>query len=273
MLFLVATPIGNLSDITFRALETLKISDYILCEDTRHSATLLNHYQIQKPLKSYHKFNETAQLDKVLEDLESGMKISLISDAGTPGISDPGSILVQECINRKIDVISIPGPCAAIQALSCSGLSTERFQFCGFLPRKENELKLEIYSLLNYQGTTICYESPLRLLSILKLINEIDPKRKLVVARELTKKYEEIVRGTPLDLITHWEGAVVKGEVVLLISPTSQEPEQDWSQWSPSEHVEWIEKTYLLNRKEAIKLVAQLRGIPKRQLYHDVHEL
>lgn len=136
MLFLVATPIGNLSDITFRAIETLKSCDYILCEDTRHSRPLLTHYDIQKPLKSFHKFNEALKEDHIIKDLQDGMKIALVSDAGTPGISDPGLKLVQRCREEGIDVVAIPGACAAIIALSCSGFDTNRFQFFGFLPKK-----------------------------------------------------------------------------------------------------------------------------------------
>lgn len=141
LLYLVATPIGNLGDITVRALETLKSCDYILCEDTRHSLILLQHYQIHKPLKSYHQFNESSQQAAILRDLENGMQICLISDAGTPSISDPGSLLVEACVAHNLPFTLLPGPCAAIQALACSGLPTEVFQFCGFLPRKEMALK------------------------------------------------------------------------------------------------------------------------------------
>ncbi|SCA63836.1 hypothetical protein SCG7109_BH_00020 [Chlamydiales bacterium SCGC AG-110-M15] len=136
-LYFVPTPIGNLADITYRAIEVLSKSDYILCEDTRHSLRLLKHYDIQKPLKSYHKFNESKVLDRILDDLKSGLQISLISDAGTPGIADPGAILLKACVERGLEVISLPGPCAVVTALSASGLDTERFQFVGFLPKKK----------------------------------------------------------------------------------------------------------------------------------------
>jgi 16S rRNA (cytidine1402-2'-O)-methyltransferase len=270
MLYLVATPIGNLADITLRALEVLKSCDYILCEDTRHSRILLNYYQIHKPTKSYHKFNEASQAEPILKDLESGKQICLISDAGTPGISDPGAAIVKQCIERRLPITALPGPCAAIQALSCSGLPTERFQFLGFLPRRENVLKRELQKILSYAGTTICYESPHRLLKVLQLIHSIQPQRELVIARELTKKFEEIIRGISALLIENWKGTL-KGEIVLLISPPSEEIGQDWSGWTPEEHVQWMQDTYALNRKEAIKMVADLRGVPKRLLYQQLH--
>jgi 16S rRNA (cytidine1402-2'-O)-methyltransferase len=270
MLYLVSTPIGNLADITLRALETLKACDYILCEDTRHSHILLNHYQIHRPLKSYHKFNEATRQESILQDLASGKHICLISDAGTPGISDPGADLVKICLEHHIPITAIPGPCAAIQALICSGLSTERFQFWGFLARKESELKRELQTIFAYQGTTICYESPHRLLKVLELIQITQPQRLLVIARELTKKFEEIIRGTAQVLIEHWQHHPLKGEIVLLISPGSSEPSSDWANLTPEEHVKWTQQTYHLTRKEALRLVAELRGVPKRHLYQQL---
>jgi 16S rRNA (cytidine1402-2'-O)-methyltransferase len=271
MLFLVATPIGNLSDITFRAIDTLKACDYILCEDTRHSLRLLNHYDIHKPLKSYHKFNESSLSAPILEDLQSGKNICLISDAGTPGISDPGAALVQLCIENGLPVTAIPGPCAAIQALSCSGLSTEQFQFFGFLPRKEGKLKEALLSILDYPGTTICYEAPHRLIETLQWLEKLQPERELVVARELTKKFEEIIRGNPHALINRWLNEEPRGECVLMISP-APEKTSDWNEWSPEEHVKWVEEAYSLSRKEAIKLVAELRQVPKKNIYNLFHQ-
>ena len=273
MLYLVATPIGNLADITLRALEILKACDYILCEDTRHSIILLQHYQIRKPLRSYHKFNEASQAESILQDLTNGKQICLISDAGTPGISDPGGSLVKLCLERQLPFTAIPGPCAAIQALCCSGLPTERFQFYGFLARKEGELKRELQAILSYTGTTICYESPHRLIKVLECIHGMQPKRFLVIARELTKKFEEIVRGSASSLIEHWQHSPLKGEIVLLISPASEQAEKEWMAWTPEEHVKWIEESYSLSRKEAIKLAAELRGVPKRQIYQKLLDL
>ncbi|MBA3720812.1 MAG: 16S rRNA (cytidine(1402)-2'-O)-methyltransferase [Parachlamydiaceae bacterium] len=267
MLYLVATPIGNLSDITLRAIETLKSSDYILCEDTRHSLILLKHYDIHKPLKSYHKFNESSQAEHIIQDLKDGQNISLISDAGTPGISDPGAALVNICVEQKIPITAIPGPCAAIQALSCSGLFTDRFQFWGFLPRKEGEIKRDLQQILSYSGTTICYESPNRLIDILEHIQQIDPNRQLVVARELTKKFEEVFRGTPSEHLIHWGTTAPRGEIVLLIS-AAPEKNNEWIHLTPEEHVEFIQNTYSISRQEAIKIAADLRGVPKRQIYN-----
>jgi 16S rRNA (cytidine1402-2'-O)-methyltransferase len=272
MLYLVATPIGNLADITLRAIATLKACDYILCEDTRHSYILLSHYQIQKPLKSYHKFNEASRAESILHDLKAGKNICLVSDAGTPGISDPGADLVKLCIERNIPITAIPGACAAIQALSCSGLPTDRFQFLGFLPRKENELKKKLLEILTYPGTTICYESPNRILKVLELIQSVQSKRLLVVARELTKKFEEIVRGTATVLIEYWRQIPPKGEIVLLIAPEIGGSQPDWTACSPEEHVHWIQETYSLSRKEAIKLAAELRRMPKRDIYQKLLE-
>lgn len=270
MLYLVATPIGNLSDITLRAIEILKSCDYILCEDTRHSLPLLRHYDIHKPLKSYHKFNEASQLEPIIEDLKNGKLIALISDAGTPGISDPGESLVNYCAEHNIPFTAIPGPCAAIQALSCSGLPTERFQFFGFLARKTNDLKRELRSILEYPGTTICYESPHRLLDTLQVIHELEASRQIVIARELTKKFEELRRGTSEKLMKHWQDIQVKGEIVLLVSPCVAK-EVDWSVWTPQEHVQWVQDTYGASRQEAIKIVAGLRDVPKRQIYNLFH--
>jgi 16S rRNA (cytidine1402-2'-O)-methyltransferase len=271
MLYLVATPIGNLADITLRALEVLKACDYILCEDTRHSLPLLQHYQIHKPLKSYHKFNETSRAERIVQDLKVGKQIGLISDAGTPGIADPGAGLITLCIAQDLPFTVIPGPCAFIQALCCSGLLTDHFQFYGFLSRKDNELKRELQTIFHYPGTTICYESPHRLLNTLQIIHSLQPQRLVVVARELTKKFEEVVRGTAMELIEHWNRSPLKGEVVLLISQALEEPAPDWTEWTPEEHVAWMEIHYSLSRKEAIKLVAQLRGVPKRQIYQQCH--
>lgn len=270
MLYIVATPIGNLSDITYRAIETLKLCDYILCEDTRHSITLLSHYDIQKPLKSYHKFNESARQEEVINDLHAGKNIALISDAGTPGISDPGAQLIAACISQNINVVAIPGACAAITALCCSGLDTERFQFWGFLPKKQGELKRSLHEILAYSGTTVCYESPNRLLDVLEILNEIAPDRPIVVARELTKKFEEVQRGTSIELIQHWKKSILKGEIVLLISGDKKEAAGDWQDLTPLQHVEIVQSTYGLTKQEAIQTVAKIRGTSKRDIYNSV---
>jgi len=267
-LFLVATPIGNLADITFRAIETLSSCDYILCEDTRHTQILLKHYGIGKPLKSFHKFNEKQKEDLILQDLQEGKVIALVSDAGTPGISDPGTKLVQRCINESIPVVALPGACAAILALSCSGLDTSQFQFYGFLPRKSGELRTTLQAILGYTKTTICYESPHRLLEVLRVLSELAPTRNLVVARELTKQYEELRRGTAQELLTHWSTHILKGEIVLLIEGGTQI--NAWEELSPEEHVAFLEKEYKLTQHEAIKMAAEIRGVQKRTIYNKI---
>ncbi len=267
MLYLVATPIGNLSDITFRAVETLSMCDYILCEDTRYSLRLLQHYKIHKPCRSFHKFNEIQKENSLIDDLKSGKSIALISDAGTPGISDPGEHLVKRCIEENIPVTTIPGPCAAIAALSCSGFTTQKFQFYGFLPRTDKALKNTLLELLDYNGTSICYESPKRLSHTLHAIESLAPTRQLAIARELTKIHEEIIRGTATSLLQRYESGV-KGEIVLLIEPNPNSGETSWQSLSPEEHVKEVEKTYHLSQRDAIKMVATLRGESKRSIYN-----
>lgn len=269
MLYLVATPIGNLADITLRALDVLKSSDYILCEDTRHSLHLLKHYGIQKPLKSFHKFNEATKEEAIIQDIQEGKIVSLISDAGTPGIADPGMRLVQSCIQENLPVTPIPGVSAPITALCCSGLSTEVFQFVGFLPKAPSELKKYLKEVLNYRGTTLCFESPQRLTKTLALLNEIDPERKIAVARELTKQYEEVVRGTASELLEIFGKTSPKGEIVLLFSGKEKQ-EFDFSALTPTDHVLFIQNEYGVTRKEAIKIVAELRHVPKRVIYQEV---
>ena len=175
MLFLVATPIGNLADISFRAIEVLTSCDLILCEDTRHSIKLLNHYQIKKPLLSYHKFNEVASIDKIISKLKDSANIALISDAGTPLIADPGYKLVEKCIEEGIAITAIPGACSTIDALLLSGLNVERFQFAGFLPRQQKELKKLLQEFASYPGTTINYESPERILKTVETLKAYFP--------------------------------------------------------------------------------------------------
>ncbi len=264
MLFLVATPIGNLGDITYRAIETLKSCDYILCEDTRHSIILLRHYDIKKPLRSFHKFNESKSEDYIIQDLRDGKCISLISDAGTPGIADPGSLLVKRCIEEEISITTIPGPCALIGALTASGLPTNSFQFLGFLPKKEQALIEILITTLHYQGISIAYESPKRIKKTLHALAKIAPDTRIVIAREMTKKFEEYIRGNAKDVLENLSTLNIKGEIVLCIEGVAQ---HRWNAITAQEHVAFVEKEYSIPRKEALKLVAQLRGIPKRDLY------
>ncbi|NGX54620.1 MAG: Ribosomal RNA small subunit methyltransferase I [Chlamydiae bacterium] len=217
MLYLIATPIGNLADITVRGLKTIEECDYLLCEDTRHSRRLLSHYDLRKPLKSYHKFNEAKREEEIIKDLKSGITIGLLSDAGTPGISDPGGRLVKKCRELALEVCAIPGPCSPIVALVASGLDTTRFQFVGFLPRKKGKLTKILEESLAYPGTTICFESPHRILKSLKVLGDLAPDRKVVVARELTKKFEEYAQGTATELLEKWKTSPPKGEIILMI--------------------------------------------------------
>jgi 16S rRNA (cytidine1402-2'-O)-methyltransferase len=271
MLYLVATPIGNLSDITYRAIETLKKCDYILCEDTRHSQILLKHYDVHKPLKSFHQFSEAAKEDIIIEDLRKGKEIALISDAGTPSISDPGSRIVKRCRKENLNVTAIPGASAAIVSLSCSGLDTDLFQFCGFLPRKSSQLKEILIDILNYKGTSICYESPRRLISVLKQLNQLAPNRKIVIARELTKQFEEFREGTSQQLLNYFKNSI-RGEIVLLISGKDKAESLELNALSPQEYVKALEDSYLLSRNEAIKLAAKTYGLKKRDLYSHFHK-
>lgn len=215
MLYLVATPIGNLGDLTYRAVKTLSSCDYILCEDTRHAAGLLKAYEIKKPLRSYHGFNAARKEDEIVEDLRAGKDIALISDAGTPGISDPGQRLVQRCLAEELEYTALPGACSPIIALTLSGFESEPFQFAGFLPKKPSHLKQALNDALTYRGTTIFLESPHRVIKTLKLLEEMAPERKLGVARELTKIHEEVRIGTASELLN----ITSKGEIVLLIPP------------------------------------------------------
>ncbi|MCB1112800.1 MAG: 16S rRNA (cytidine(1402)-2'-O)-methyltransferase [Chlamydiales bacterium] len=271
MLYIVATPIGHLSDITFRAVEILKSCDLILCEDTRHSRILMDKYAISTPLQSYHKFSESEQLERILSDLRTGKQLALISDAGTPCISDPGQKLVNACHLNNIPIATIPGPCAAIAALAASGLPSDRFQFIGFLPKKQTELVNAIAEAMNYRGTSICYESPQRIKNILAYINTVAPDRQLALARELTKKFEECVRGTAIELLEHWNLSAKKGELVLMISPF-EESEALIEKLSVADHVIKLCRDYNLSKKESIKLVAEMRNLPKREVYQALLE-
>ncbi len=269
MLYLIATPIGNLKDITYRAVETLNSSDYILCEDTSHSHPLLKTYNIKKPLYSYHKFNEAKQVEKIIEDLKKGLNISLISDAGTPGICDPGQRLVLRCIEEDLPYTALPGPCAAIMALTLTGKSEEHFQFIGFLPKKDAELKTILQELRYYKGISICYESPHRILKTLKILSDLDENLPLSVARELTKMFEECKNGPAKALLTYYTEHPPRGEIVLLISGAPKV--EDFQSLSIKEHVEILEKTGL-PLKDAIKAVATLRNIPKKHVYNTIHQ-
>ena len=215
-LYIVATPIGNLKDFTFRAIDTLKEVDFIFAEDTRNSIQLMKHYNIETKMDSYHEHNNIQKIPKIIDLLNEGKSIALISDAGTPTISDPGYKLIRECIDKKIDIISIPGASAVTAALSVSGLPSDSFFFLGFLPHKKGRKK-KISFLKSLDNTIIIFESPHRLLKTLKELHDELGERPVVVARELTKLYEEIARGTFQSVIEYFELKKVKGEIVIII--------------------------------------------------------
>jgi len=218
MLYVVATPIGNLGDITLRALDVLKSVDLVAAEDTRHSGMLLKYFGIKKALISYHEHNEAMRTSQLIERLAQSESIALITDAGTPGLSDPGARLVRECIKRELSFTVIPGPSAILNALVGSGFLTERFSFRGFLPIKRGQRERELRVAAERDEATIFFESPYRLIKSLTACVDIMPNRQLCVARELTKKFEEFRRGIASELVAHYEAHPPKGEVVLVIS-------------------------------------------------------
>jgi 16S rRNA (cytidine1402-2'-O)-methyltransferase len=218
MLYVVSTPIGNLGDITLRALDVLKAVDVIAAEDTRHSGMLLKRFEIKKPLLSYHEHNEAMRAAQLVERLAAGEDVALITDAGTPTLSDPGARLIRECIRRGLPFTIIPGPSSILAALVGSGFSTEKFCFRGFLPIKSGQRERELRGAAEREETTIFFESPYRLTKTLAACFDIMPDRQLCVARELTKKFEEFRRGTASELLTHYQAHPPKGEIVLMIS-------------------------------------------------------
>jgi 16S rRNA (cytidine1402-2'-O)-methyltransferase len=221
MLYVIATPIGNLGDITLRALEVLKTVDGIAAEDTRHSGMLLKYFQIKKPLISFHEHNEAKRTTELVERLISGETIALITDAGMPGLSDPGGRLIRQCIQRGMPYTIIPGPSSILTALVGSGFDTGEFCFRGFLPVKSGQRERELRAATDRDETTIFFESPYRLLKTLAAATEIMPQRQLCIARELTKKFEEFRRGTATELFIHYEAHPPKGEIVMLVAPSS----------------------------------------------------
>jgi 16S rRNA (cytidine1402-2'-O)-methyltransferase len=218
MLYVVATPIGNLRDITLRALEILRDVDLVAAEDTRHSGLLLKHYDIHKPLISFHQHNEAMRTAQLIDRLAAGEKIALITDAGTPCLSDPGARLIRECVKRECPFTIVPGPSSVLTALIGSGFSTERFMFGGFLPVKTGKRDRELRAAAAWEGTSIYFESPFRLTKTLRACADILPARQVCVARELTKKFEEFRRGTASELLIHFESHPPKGEIVFVIS-------------------------------------------------------
>ena len=263
-LYIVATPIGNLADITLRALETLKSVDLIASEDTRHTLKLLNHYDISKPLISYHRHNEEIKAEILMEKLKNGLQIALVSDAGTPGICDPGEEIIKQCIKENIEIVPIPGACAIINALICSGIDTNEFTFLGFLPLHKKLRKLKIEEIKNSNKTIIIYEAPHKLKNTLNDLKEILGDRKLILARELTKIHEEFLRGTVDELLE--EISEIKGEFVIIIEKGKYIEKNGLNDLTLEQHYVFYEKQGL-EKKEIIKKIAKDRNIPKNEVY------
>ena len=275
-LYLCATPIGNLEDITFRVLRTLKEVDLIAAEDTRNSIKLLNHFEIKTPMTSYHEFNKIEKAYQLVDRMREGKNIALITDAGTPGISDPGEDIVRICYEEGIEVTSLPGPAACITALTMSGLPTRRFAFEAFLPRDKKERAAVLKQLKNETRTMIIYEAPHHLIKTLEELFEILGDRKITVCRELTKRYEEKTLTTISECLNYYKGNEPRGEYVLVIDgKTFKEMEEEerkaWETMSLEEHMAMYEAQGT-SHKEAMKLVAKDRGISKRDVYQALLE-
>lgn len=263
-LYIVATPIGNLEDITLRAINILKNADIIAAEDTRHTLKLLNHFEISKPLISYHRHNEDTKTEVLLKELINGKNIALVSDAGTPGICDPGEEIIKECIEQNIEVIPIPGACAMINALICSGISTKEFIFIGFLPLNKKLRKEKLEEIQKANKTLILYEAPHKLESTLKDLKPILEDRKIVLAREITKIHEEFIRGDIDSLIE--KSKEIKGEIVLIIEANNKKEENKLLDLSLEEHYKYYENQGL-EKKEIIKKIAKDRNVNKNEIY------
>ena len=271
ILYLCATPIGNLEDITFRVLRTLKEVDLIAAEDTRNSMKLCNHFDIKTPLTSYHEFNKYDKAKVLVDKLRAGADIAVITDAGTPGISDPGEELAAMCYEAGIEVTSLPGPAACITALTLSGLPTRRFAFEAFLPMDKKERREILDELVNETRTIIIYEAPHKLVRTLKELRETLGNRRLTLCRELTKKHETALHSTFDELLKRYETEKPLGECVLVIEGKSrQELKKEaaafWEEISIEEHMEIYEQKGM-SRKDAMKQVAKDRGVTKREIY------
>ena len=273
-LYLCATPIGNLEDITYRVVRTLNEVDLIGAEDTRNSIKLLNHFDIKTPMTSYHEFNKYDKAKQLVEMMKEGKNIAIITDAGTPGISDPGEEVVRQCFEAGIQVTSLPGPAACITALTMSGQKTRRFCFEAFLPKDKKEKVAVLEELKNETRTIIIYEAPHRLARTLKELRETLGNRQLTLCRELTKKYEEADKTTIDQAIEKYNEKEPRGEYVLVIEGKSQEEiqeenKQKWESMTIEEHMEY----YISqgnDKKSAMKLVAKDRGVSKRDIYNQL---
>ena len=267
ILYIVATPIGNLDDITLRAINVLKDVDLIAAEDTRHSLKLLNHLEISKPLISYHRHNEDTKTDLLIKELKDGKNIALISDAGTPGISDPGEEAIKECIKENIQIVPIPGACAMVNALICSGVDTTEFTFLGFLPLNKKNRNEKLKEIKKSNKTLVLYEAPHKIKSTLEDLKEIIGDRKIVLARELTKIHEEFIRENIDELIRRADQ--IKGEMVLIIEKNSGiNKENIFDNLTLEEHYKIYEEQGF-SKKEIIKKIAKDRNVNKNEIYKE----
>ena len=266
-LYIIATPIGNLEDITLRAIRILKEVDLIAAEDIRHTLKLLNHLEISKPLISYHRHNEEIRTKELIKELKTGKNIGLVSDAGTPGICDPGEEIIKKCIEESIKVVPIPGACAMINALITSGISTKEFIFLGFLPLNKKSRKEKLEEIKNANKTIILYEAPHKLKNTLNDLSDILQSREVVLARELTKIHEEYIRGTVKELMEKTDN--LKGEMILIIEKNNKDNEEELNSLNNltlEEHYNFYEKRGL-NKKEIIKKIAKDRNVSKNEIY------
>lgn len=266
-LYLVSTPIGNLEDITLRAIRILKEADAIACEDTRHTQKLLNHYGIKKRLVSYHEHNENTRAPELISEMQNGASIALVTDAGTPIVSDPGHRLVVLCAENKIPVIPIPGPSAVLAALSASGISAERVLFVGFLPARQGERRRALTELAANLATLVFFEAPHRIANMLSEAAEILGPRPAALARELTKLHEEFLRGTLADLANRLKAAPLKGEFTLVVGPPAPQDAAAPKGLTLRQRVEQLIRSNSLDRKVALKQAAREFGIARREAY------
>lgn len=274
-LYLCATPIGNLGDMTPRVVETLNMVDVIATEDTRNSIKLLNHFDIHTPMTSYHEYNKVEKAHQLVGQLLAGQNIALITDAGTPAISDPGEVLVRMCLEQGIPVTSLPGPAACITALTLSGLSTRRFCFEGFLPAEKKEKAVVLQELVQESRTIILYEAPHHLVHTLEELYQVLGQRRITLCRELTKRFETVMPTTLEEALAYYQEEEPRGEYVLVIEGKSLEQKRQediaaWEDKSIEEHMEYYRRQGL-DEKSAMKQVAKDRGVSKRDIYQYLH--
>jgi len=267
VLYIVATPIGNLDDITYRAVKVLSDVDLIAAEDTRHTLKLLNHLEISKPLISYYKETEKVKSKIIIEKVKEGKNVAVVSDAGTPGISDPGCEVIKEAIREGIKVVPIPGACAAINSLICSGMDTKQFFFIGFLSTKNKEKRDKLEEVKNIQGTLIFYEAPHKIMDTLKMMLEVLGDRQISIGRELTKIHEEFIRGSISDVLEKLEP---RGEMVVIVEGSAESEEDiqrnNRNEMTLEEHYKFYENQGL-DKKEIIKKIAKDRNVNKNEIY------